>query len=345
MKKVFVSMQNCKPGMRIAEDIYNEYGAVIVAENTILDEYIIDRIRKLDLVKIKIYEDAGDMITASSSELFNAQYNENMSVVKNILRDISLGKEVDIESVNKVTDSIIARINENRDIVDCINNLRTADKYLYAHSINVSLLVMLIGKWLKYDYKKIKSLVISGFLHDIGKSKISPEILNKPGPLSSEEFEKIKKHPVYGYEIARSIPGLDDDILKGILMHHEREDGSGYPSRLKSGQISNFAKIIAVADIYDAMTSDKAYRGNICPINVMETMEKDYFGVLDHKVVSVFLKNIASYYIGDLVKLSNGSIGEIVYINPYNISKPIVKSNNSYIDLSMEKDIRIIELV
>ena len=296
-------------------------------------------------MNIKIYEEAGDIITAGRKELFKAQYNENMGMVKNILRDISEGKEVDAENVNKVTDSVLARINENKDIVDCINELRTVDKYLYTHSINVSLLVMLIGKWLKYDYKNIKSLVISGFMHDIGKSKISPYILNKAGRLSSEEFEEIKKHPTYGYKIAEHIPGLDDNALKGILMHHEREDGSGYPLGLKSGQINDYAKIIAVADIYDAMTSDKAYRSKTCPIDVIETMEKDYFGVLDHKVVSIFLKNIASYYIGDLVKLSNGSIGEIVYINPYNISKPIVKSDNSYIDLSTQKNIRILELV
>lgn len=345
MKKVFVSVQNCKPGMRVAEDIYNEYGAVIVTENMILDEYIIDRIRNLDLVSIKVYEDADNTITAGSKELFRAQYNENMDMVKSILRDISAGKEVDAENVNKVTDSILARINENRDIVDCINELRTVDKYLYTHSINVSLLVMLIGKWLKYDYKKIKSLVISGFLHDIGKSKISQYILNKPGPLSSEEFEEIKKHPTYGYRIAIYIPGLNDNILKGILMHHEREDGSGYPSGLKAGQINDFAKITAVADIFDAMTSDKAYRSKTCPFDVIETMEKDFFGVLDHKVVSVFLKNIASYYIGDFVKLSNGSIGEIVFINPHNISKPIVKSNNLYIDISTQKNIRILELI
>jgi len=345
MRKVFVSVYDCKPGMQVAEDIYNEYGALIVAENMILDEYIIDRIRNLDLVKIKIYEDTGDKATAGDRELFNAQYNEDVNMVKDILRDISAGKEISVENVNKVTNSIITKINENRDIVDCINELRTVDKYLYTHSINVSLLAMLIGKWLKYDYKKIKSLVISGFLHDVGKSKISQEILNKPGPLSSEEFEEIKKHPTYGYKIAQNIPGLVDDILKGILLHHEREDGSGYPFGLKSEQINDFAKIIAVADIYDAMTSAKTYRSNKCPIDVIETMEKDYFGVLDHKVLSVFLKNIASYYIGDLVKLSNGSIGEIVYINPYNVSKPIVKVDNSYIDLSAQKDIKILEFV
>jgi putative nucleotidyltransferase with HDIG domain len=223
--------------------------------------------------------------------------------------------------------------------------MREADEYTYTHSVNVSLLSMLIGKWLKLDYYSIKSLVSAGLLHDIGKGKISPDILNKPGALTDDEFEEIKKHPAYGYQIAEKIPEVSDDILKAILMHHEREDGSGYPLGLKSEQIHDFAKIVAVADVYDAMTSNRAYRTMICPFDVIESIEKDNFGTLDHRVVSVFLKNIASYYMGDFVKLSNGDIGEIVYINPFNISKPIIRAANSYIDLSNEKKLKILELI
>jgi len=345
MKKVFVSVQDCQPGMAIAEDIYNEYGAIVVTEGTVLDEYILSKVRDLGLVKIKIYEDNEDMIVAGGTELFRAQYNENLTSVKNLLHDISTGKEVDSNKVSLVTNSLLSRINENRDIVICINEMRTTDEYLYTHSINVSLLSMLIGKWLRYDYKKVKALVTAGFLHDIGKGRIPSEILNKPGALTNEEFEEIKKHPAYGFQIAEKIPEISEDILKAILMHHEREDGSGYPLGLKSEQIHDFAKIVAVADVYDAMTSNRVYRNMICPFDVIETMERDNFGTLDHRVVNVFLKNIASYYMGDFVKLSNGEIGEIVYINPFNVAKPIIRAANTYIDLSNENKIKILELI
>ena len=345
MRKVFISVQDCQPGMAIAEDIYNEYGAMVVTEGTVLDGYILSRIRELGLVKVKIYEENEEMIVAGGAELFRAQYNENISNVKHLLHDISTGKEVDSQKVSLVTNSLLSRINENRDIVNCMNEMRTTDEYLYTHSINVSLLSMLIGKWLKYDYKKVKALVTAGFLHDIGKGRISPEILNKPDALTDNEFEEIKKHPAYGYQIAEKIPEVSDDILKAILMHHEREDGSGYPLGLNSEQIHDFAKIVAVADVYDAMTSNRVYRAMICPFDVIESMERDNFGTLDHRVVSVFLKNIASYYMGDFVKLSNGDIGEVVYINPFNISKPIIRAANSYIDLSNEKKVRILELI
>lgn len=345
MKKVFVSVYDCIPGMTIAEDIYNEYGAVIITDGTVLDDFMIDRISQLGFSKIKVYDNEGDMIEVSGSELFRAQYNENLNSVKSVLHDISNGKEIDNKRVNAATSSILARINENRDIVSCITEMRATGEYLYTHCVNVSLLSMLIGKWMKFDYPRLKYLVTAAFLHDVGKSRIPQKILNKPGPLDADEFKEMKNHPAYGYKIAESIAGMNEDIRKGILLHHEREDGSGYPFGLKGDNIHEFAKIIAVADMYDAMTSNRPYKERACPFDVIETIEKDNFGILDHKVASTFLKNIASYYMGEIVKLSNGAIGEIVYINPFNISRPIVKSDNVYIDLSVETNIKIVELI
>lgn len=344
MRKVFISINDCIPGMQIAEDIFNEYGSVIITEGVVFDEHLIRRIEELGIEKIKVLDIKGDIIPVSSKELFKAQYNENLNTVKTILHSISTGKEINMKIVDKATDSIITRINENSSIVHSINEMRNADDYVYTHSINVSLLAMLIGKWLRYDYNRIKSLVYAGFLHDIGKGKISPDILNKPEALSIEEFEEMKKHSLYGFKIAEKMPGLDYGIRRGILMHHEREDGSGYPYGLKGEQIHDYAKIIAVADIYDAMTSNRSYRNKICPFDVIEHMEKNNFETLDHRVISVFLKNIAAYYIGYKVMLSTGDIGEIVYINPFNVSKPIVKTGNAFIDLSAKKGIKIIEI-
>ena len=195
MRKVFVSVYECIPGMMMAETIFNEYGAIIVAENTILDTHLIRKLDNLGFLKVKIYDQTSNVVTASSSEIFKAQYSENVDAVKDILHDISIGKNINIESVNNVSDSIFVRINENRDIVGCMNQIRSVDEYTYAHSVNVSLLSMLIGKWMKFDLRKVKLLVQAGLLHDIGKSKVPPEILNKPGELTHDEFEEIKKHP------------------------------------------------------------------------------------------------------------------------------------------------------
>lgn len=266
MRKVFISVQEVIPGMQIAETIFNDYGAVIVSENTILDTHIIRKLINLDISKIRIYDQESNIINANDSELFRAQYNENVEVIKDVL-------------------------------------------------------------------------------HDIGKGKIPQEILNKPGTLSDEEYAEIKKHPVYGCRILETMPEISKDVSLAVLMHHEREDGSGYPVGMKGESIHQFAKIIAVADIYDAMTSNRVYREKGSPFDVFELMESKTFGVFDPVVVNAFLNNIAAYYIGDFVRLSNGMIGEVVYINPRHISQPIVRVNNTYVDLTVQTGVKIAELM
>jgi len=345
MRKIYIGVHDCRPGMKVAEDIFNEYGTLVAADGMVLDEHIISRIAGLGFNRIKVYDSGENIIEVSNSDLFRAQYDENVKYVKSILHDISSGKEIDAERVNYATSSILSKVNENREIVSCISEMRAAGDYLYTHSINVALLSMLLGKWLKYDYLRLKSLVTSAFLHDIGKSRIPSEILNKPGTLDENEFAEIKKHCVIGYKLAESFPGMDEDILKGILQHHEREDGSGYPFGLRGDRIHEIAKIIAVADIYDAMTSNRFYKERACPFDVIDYIEKEHLGTLDHRITSTFLKNIASYYIGELVILSSGDTGEIVYINPYHISRPIVKCGDKYVDLSAERSVKIAEMM
>lgn len=345
MKGITISVNDCQPGMKMAETIYNQYGAVIVGEGTILDQHLILKIQRLGIDNIKIYSLTDKNLRGNSIEVFKEQYNENLSAVKSILHDISTGKNVDVLKINKIARSISMKVNDNRDIVNSINQIRHVDEYTYTHSLNVSMLCMLIGKWLKYDVKTLGMLIQAGLLHDIGKGKIDPVILNKPTSLDRDEYEIMKKHSLYGYMLTEGLPGINDDVRKGVLMHHEREDGSGYPLGVKGDQIHSFAKIIAVADIYDAMTSNRAYRPRESPFEVFDMMENNTFGILDTRVVKVFLGNMAAYYIGDYVRLNTGNIGEIVYINPMRISQPIIRVEDAYTDLAEETKVKILELV
>lgn len=345
MRKLIVRIQDCLPGMKIAETIYNEYGASIISENTILDMHLIKKLENLGHDKIKIFSNDKNASISNDSEIFKAEYSEKISNIKEVLHDISVGKSICIETVKSISDSMVVRINENRDIVNCLKQIGSVDEYTYTHSVNVSMLSMLIGKWMKYDLRKIKHLTLAGLVHDIGKCKVPLEIINKASQLSMEEFEEIKKHSVYGYRLLQNMPEISNDVKMGVLMHHEREDGSGYPAGAKGQQIHEFAKIIAVADIYDAMTSNRPYKEKESPFDVFEIMENKSFGVLDPKVISVFLNNLAAYYLGDMVKLNNGEIGEIIYINSRHISQPIVKVGEKYIDLSIDTNIKIIELI
>lgn len=345
MRRVFINVEECEPGMQIAENIYNSFGAVIVYENSILDEHVIRKLKNLDIRRLKIYDIADNIITANSSEVFKIQYNENVDAVKDVLHEISDGKQLDIKKVNLVSDSLYEKINENRDIINCFNQIRTADEYTYTHSVNVSLLSMLICKWLKMDPRRIKEVVQAGLLHDIGKVKIDSRILNKPGKLSEDEFAEIKKHPIYGYRMLDKMPEISDLVRKTVLMHHERDDGSGYPVGISGEVTPIYAKIVAVADIYDAMTSERIYKGKTSPFDVFELIEKDTFGVLDPRVTNAFLSNIAAYYLGDFVRLSTGELGEIIYINPRHISQPLIKIGTNFVDLSINVNVKIVELI
>ena len=345
MKKVLVGIEDCKPGMQMAQTVFNEYGVLIVPEDAVLDNYLIDKMKNLDIPKVNIYEHTCNEVNTKSSELITAKYKESINDVKEMFHDISSGKDISIEKVNSISESIAFRINENSDIITCINQIKNSDEYTYTHSVNVAMICMLIGKWMKYDIEKIKLLVQAALLHDIGKIKVPSEILNKPAKLTDVEFVEMRKHPVYGYRIVDEIVSINSEVKKSILMHHEREDGTGYPVGLKSSQINEFAKIIPIADIYDAMTSNRVYKLKDSPFEVFDFMENKVFGVLNQSVVHTFLNNIATYYIGNSVKLSTGDIGEIVYINPLHISQPIIKVGEEFIDLTIKTKIKVLELL
>jgi putative nucleotidyltransferase with HDIG domain len=314
-------------------------------ENTVLDEYIIKKLQNQNLSKIKVFEEKTNKSIIKTKEFFQQNYNEGIYEVKEIISELIIDKDVKTEKVKKVVDSVINMADEKMDLIRSMNQIRSSDEYLYTHSMNVAMLSMLIGKWLKYEDKKLQALVQAALLHDIGKIKVPLEILNKPGKLTDAEYEEMKKHSEYGYRMLEEKGNISMDICLAVLMHHEREDGSGYPIGAKSNRIHDFAKIIAVADIYDAMTSERVYKERESPFEVFELMEEKTIGQLSVEVVLTFLNNIASYYIGDLVMLDNGEVGEIVHINPRQVSKPIIKVKEKYLDLTVEKNIKIKHLI
>jgi putative nucleotidyltransferase with HDIG domain len=345
MIKKEVSPYDLVPNMKIAETILNDYGSVVIMENTVLDEYIIKKLQNQNLSKIKVFEEKTNKSIIKTKEFFQQNYNEGIYEVKEIISELIIDKDVKTEKVKKVVDSVINMADEKMDLIRSMNQIRSSDEYLYTHSMNVAMLSMLIGKWLKYEDKKLQALVQAALLHDIGKIKVPLEILNKPGKLTDAEYEEMKKHSEYGYRMLEEKGNISMDICLAVLMHHEREDGSGYPIGAKSNRIHDFAKIIAVADIYDAMTSERVYKERESPFEVFELMEEKTIGQLSVEVVLTFLNNIASYYIGDLVMLDNGEVGEIVHINPRQVSKPIIKVKEKYLDLTVEKNIKIKHLI
>ena len=349
IRKKVLPIDEVKAGMKTAEVVFNKNGNVMIWEDIVLDERTIDRLKNIGVVEMAILIEEPQEISrrayVDSPERFKMEYAFDLGKTRRMFQTIANGGSIDLSESNKIVESIVIKVNSNRNIIDSINQVRTIDEYTYSHSINVSLLSMIIGKWLRLDDNHIRNLVLAGLLHDIGKAKIPLEVLNKPGVLTDNEFEEMKKHSQYGYSLAKRTGRIPHEIAIAILTHHEKEDGSGYPFGLKGDKLNLYSKIITIADIFDAMTANRVYKNKDTPFKVFELMQHGSFGVLDPVVLDVFLNNVTSYYIGSEVRLSNGENGIVVFINSSNFSRPVVKVDEKYIDTSVSKDLKIDEFI
>lgn len=243
------------------------------------------------------------------------------------------GKTVDKQALLNNVASLIGCRQTTIDIFDMLHNMRQVDDSTYAHCLNVALISRMIGKWLHFSKEELDTLTLAGLLHDIGKTQIPNEILNKDSKLTDEEFDMIRKHPQFGYDILKKQP-LDTHIKKAALLHHERCDGSGYPMGLTLDEIDDYALIIAIADVYDAMTAARSYRSPLCPFQVIAEFEKDGLQKYKPKYILTFLERIATTYQNNRVLLNDGTRAKIVLLNHRHLSKPLVQlDDGSCIDL------------
>lgn len=220
------------------------------------------------------------------------------------------------------------------EIFDMMHNVRSVDDTIYAHSLNVALIARAIGKWLHYSLEDLDALTLAGLLHDIGKTQIRDEILNKQGALTDEELDLLRSHAKAGYSILKPIR-MDTRVKLAALQHHERYDGSGYPRGLQGDEIDDFASIIAIADVYDAMTAARSYRAPLCAFQVIAAFEQDGFQKYNPNFIFTFLKRVAHCYNNSRVLLSDGVSGSVVFLNENKLSRPIVKTDQGImIDLS-----------
>ncbi len=350
--KAVIALQ---PGAVVAEDVLDHKGNVIVKKNTSLDKYLIQKltIAKISCINIKEPEDFlttyFEKIKVSKTfKQFYELYSKNFYEYKKMMDDFLRTKDpLDSEKLFAIIDDITAPFKHSKiTILDMLTVLETSEAdFLYTHSINVALICQYTAKWFRLDDDDARSLVLCGFYYDIGKFMIPSEILLKRGRLSDSEFKMIKSHATTGYKILEPLD-IDERIKLAALMHHERIDGSGYPGNLVDEQIDQFAKIIAILDSYEAMTSYRSYRAPLCPFTVIEIFEKDGYGKYDTGFYITFLERMVEEYIGKEVELSDGTICVVVLINKQKYSRPMVKTEDGkYIDLATQKDLSIKALV
>jgi HD-GYP domain-containing protein (c-di-GMP phosphodiesterase class II) len=330
MRLVPVSLQHANSVL--ARPVLDEKGMVLVGSGVKLSERMITRLKQLGVHSIYI-EDArtDDLVIqdAVSDETrrtaVNKVYTSMMQLVESDrgARRVSrpqLGREL-----SKVFQDILADLKSNPNSLISLASIFTVDGYLYHHSVNVAILATAIGLARGYGQKELTELGVGALLHDVGSTRIPPELLNKPGIYTELEFETVKKHTEWGYEILREQDGISLLSAHVALQHHERINGTGYPRGLKGGDIHEYAQIVGICDVYEALVSKRFHRDAHLPHEALEFVMGAAGTLFDINLVKLFAKKVAIYPIGMTVRLSTNETAVVVSLNPEYPQRPVVR--------------------
>lgn len=346
------SLKNVKPGMEIGQLVLTNDGQVVLGEGTILTPSLIERLDYwgISYLLIKQNSNEGSPWQESPESLtqksFFADYSQTVDVIKQAFTNIRFLDDVPVNQMRELVDSFIEPLAGSVGVINHLQMVHRQDDYTFHHSMNVAVTSGLLGRWLGYTGSNLKELILAGLLHDVGKMQVPVEILNKPGKLSVDEMEIMKQHTTRGYQLVKKNKYVPLGVLSGILQHHERMDGTGYPLKTAGDKIHPFAKIIAVADIYDAMTSDKVYHRKMTPFTVVELLVQEMFGKLDPTVCTMFLNNVRDYFLGNIVQLCDGREAEVIYLGQFIGSRPVVRTiDGEVLDLEQQKEYTIVKTI
>ncbi len=357
-----ISVNKLEAGMVVSENIYTLDDRLVLPKGTILDDRDIERIRSFSLYNIFVEEEKKEVVPKPEPVLDNLSYSQRLKNTEEFIRfkqHIEENAEkleesfrllandsipLDVDKLTEPVYHLFVEAGGTAGIFDMLHNLRDNSDAVYMHSLNVSLICNTLATWMRLPEEDVRVATASGLLHDIGKMFMPSDLINKKGPLTEYEQRVMNDHVKKGYQLVKDKP-IDAHIKNSILMHHEYRDGSGFPLHLRGEKIDSIASIVTVANVYDSLTSKRSFRAPICPFEVIEHFEKQGIEKYEPNAVMTFLTNIVNTFIANRVMLNSGQTGEIIFINPDHLSKPVVKCGEQFVDLAKNRGLSIVAVI
>lgn len=340
-------------GAVVAKPIYSLDGIALLSEGVAMSEEIRERLKRGGINEIFVEDDLSQGIEIPSA-VKEELVQDVKGKVKTMLSVPSIKSSVDGIRIAEIVEKLIDAILNSGEIIAHLSDIRTIDDYTFSHSVNVSILSIITGLGMGIRGEALKELGMGAIMHDVGKLMIPNEILQKPDMLNNLEFAEVKKHTYFGFELLSRVRDMTPAAANIALSHHERIDGSGYPYSLKGTDIQLNARIVAIADVYDALTSDRVYRIKMPSCEVADYIASLSNRHFDKNVVDVFLRHIAYYPVGTPIVLNTGEKGLVSRYNPDFPNRPVVRvvidmeGNMLYkhreLDLSRKLEYRIVSL-
>ncbi|WP_346355572.1 HD-GYP domain-containing protein [Azotosporobacter soli] len=336
-----ISTKDLVPGMCIENDMVDAEGLVkLLAKGAVLDQAQIERLGNWGAyVRVDDAEAAArrqELAENKARTEFVNSYKETIEKITYTFRQLERNRSVPIVEILEIVDQKINFLVESIGALDYLHGIRCHSEHTFNHALNVAVLTGILGKWCGYKEAELRNLILAGLLHDIGKLVLPLAVLDKPGRLSAEEFAIIKTHPREGYRVVEADGQIGENVKQVILQHHERMDGSGYPRGMVGAEIHEAAKIVSIADVYDAITSDRPYQKKATPFKALDILREEMFEKLEPNICMIFLDSMRDYFTGSRVLLSNGEKAKIISFTPNvkSFTKPVVcMSSGVLVDL------------
>ena len=342
-----VPIESIRENSLLGKSIYNSDGQILLRAGIVLTNSRIKRVKALNFFSLYIIDEysSGEIEDIIKPELRQKSISilketfcdiERIATVhkfeKRLMKDYTKKEQEYFNSINNIAEELLDNVLSNDNVLLSLVDIKSMDNYTYAHCVNVAIISIVLGISLNLSKRDLTHLCIGALIHDIGKSFIPREVIQKPSKLTTEEFEQIQNHPQYGYNFLGNFFNLSSYSKLIVLQHHERFDGLGYPNQISGADINYLSRIVSIADVYDALTSDRPYKMAMCPSDALEYLMSNAGTAFDYEMVNVFCKIIVPFPEGTIVSLSNGDIGVVEKTMPNFPLRPIikiVKSDNS----------------